>query len=260
MVGINTYDDSKKNLTGCLNDVTMMSRLLVNLHGYQNVRTMTNACATKRNILEGLSELVETTREGDASVFYYSGHGAQIPNKLGTEADYFDECLVSHDHDWSDPLRDDDIRDCLKNHRQGANITLIFDCCHSAGLDDGDFEDSRRSDFHPPEIIDAWLAKKPDTVTNTLGKKQSDPSTQRHVLLSACHTDGKAIERTFRGGRRFGLFTYQLLKFSRARKNKQKTWRDCFRSVAGSVRHKSKYKQNPVLTCSVDNSNNKIYS
>lgn len=260
MVGIDTYSDSKKNLTGCINDVTGVSRLLINRHGYQNVTTITNASATKANILNGLSALVDSTREGDAGVFYYSGHGAQIPNVLGTEPDYFDECLVSFDHDWNDPLKDDDIRACLKNHKEGSNITLIFDCCHSADLDDGSHEDFRRSDFHPPEITEAYLNKKPTTVTHTLGKKKVNPITQRHVLFSACHTDGKAIERTFRGGRRYGLFTYQLLKFGRMRKNKQTTWRDCFRAVSGSVRHKSKYKQNPVLTCSVENSNNKIFS
>jgi hypothetical protein len=64
-------------------------------------------------------------------LLHYSGHGANVPDKDGDEADRRDEILCPTDLDWKDPLTDDWLRATFNRMRDGVSLTVIMDCCHS---------------------------------------------------------------------------------------------------------------------------------
>jgi hypothetical protein len=206
IVGIDKYQDYKKNLGGCVNDALSAANTLIRKYNYSEVLILKDSKATKEALLRELESLVSVTQPGDNAVFFYSGHGSQVPNVHGHELDTFDECLVTHDHSWSNPLIDDDIRYCLRNHKQGANICLIMDACHSGGLYD---VNGIKADFVPPDIADAVANKTEKSVTRKIGKKNSDVDTQRHVLIAGCVEEGYSLERKIRGQKR-GVLSFCL--------------------------------------------------
>ena len=75
-----------------------------------------------------------TKEEGDVLLLHYSGHGSNVPDDNGDEADKRDEILCPTDLDWKDPFRDDWLRKTLGKLRSGVNLTVIMDCCHPAPL------------------------------------------------------------------------------------------------------------------------------
>ena len=138
LVGINDYPDPRSRLAGCINDVFLMSALLQE-HGYQadDIRLVLNDRATAQGILSRLEWLVEDTLPGDQLLFYFSGHGAQLPAYNAEEiADHMDEALVPYDFDWT-PERsviDDQIYQLYSQLHYDTRLTMIFDCCHSGGI------------------------------------------------------------------------------------------------------------------------------
>ncbi len=65
-------------------------------------------------------------------MLHYSGHGSNVPDKRGDEADHRDEILCPTDLDWKAPLLDDWLRTTFDTLNRGVNLTVIVDCCHSA--------------------------------------------------------------------------------------------------------------------------------
>jgi len=74
---------------------------------------------------------VSQARAGDVLLLHYSGHGANVPDKDGDEADHRDEILCPTDLDWKDPLTDDWLRTTFDKLRKGVSLTVIMDCCYS---------------------------------------------------------------------------------------------------------------------------------
>jgi metacaspase-1 len=139
LVGINEYaDPSITDLGGCVNDVSDMGDTLVACgFPYENIVIRTDSRATREAILSGLQWLVSDTMEGDTLVFYYSGHGSQVPtwNDEG-EVDGKDEILCPHDMSFEDEIyvRDNDVRDIIQGLPEGRSLELILDSCHSGTM------------------------------------------------------------------------------------------------------------------------------
>lgn len=147
LVGINDYADPRYRLNGCLNDTYRVSRMLQE-SGYDagDIRLLHNQRATRDNLLERLEWLVEGARPGDERVFFYSGHGTQIPQYSDNqEADHLDETLVLYDFDWDDAasyFTDKQFRQFYSHlpfdpEGHGARLSVIFDCCHASGMTRG---------------------------------------------------------------------------------------------------------------------------
>lgn len=145
LVGINEYPDAKDRLEGCVNDVFLMSSLLQE-SGFaaEDIRVVLDRRATTKGIRERLEWLVdgvgEADTQGDAPVervFYYSGHGAQMPSYgEGDRVDRMDETLVPWDFDWSldHAFTDDEFHELYSQLPYGLRFLTIFDCCHSGGM------------------------------------------------------------------------------------------------------------------------------
>jgi len=133
LIGINRYKIPGADLRGCVNDVNNMREVLTESYGFKgsDITTLTDFAATKKAMQAAIRKLVAGGRAGDVLLLHYSGHGANVPDKNGDEADERDEILCPTDLDWKDPLTDDWLRSALNRLRKGVSLTLIMDCCHS---------------------------------------------------------------------------------------------------------------------------------
>lgn len=138
LVGINDYIDPGSRLEGCVNDVFAMSAVLQEC-GFapDEIRTCLDRRATAQGIRERLEWLLEDARPGDERVFYYSGHGAQMPEYgPDDEPDRLVETLVPCDFDWSmdTAVTDEHIAGLYSQLPYDTRLAMIFDCCHSGGI------------------------------------------------------------------------------------------------------------------------------
>lgn len=133
LIGINKYLIPGADLRGCVNDVQNVSAALTGLFGFKksDITLLTDQAATKTAIEAGIKQLVREARKGDTILLHYSGHGSNVPDANGDEADERDEILCPADLDWKDPLTDDWLRKTFDKLRSGVRLTVIMDCCHS---------------------------------------------------------------------------------------------------------------------------------
>ena len=138
LIGINEYPDERNRLEGCVNDVFTMSSVLQEC-GFppETIRVCLDSRATAEGILSRLEWLLDGPAAGDELVFYYSGHGAQIPEYgENFEPDRNVEVLVPHDFDWTPEkaITDDQIQCLYAQLPYATRLAMIFDCCHSGGI------------------------------------------------------------------------------------------------------------------------------
>jgi len=155
LVGINDYPNPAIRLEGCVNDTFLMSSVLQECNfPPEDIRVLLNDRATAANILERLHWLLDDVRAGDERVFFFSGHGAQIPAYgAKEEVDRMDECLVPYDFDWSPEhaIIDNQFVAFYSQLPYDARFAAIFDCCHSGGMTrDGG---PRARGINPPDDI-----------------------------------------------------------------------------------------------------------
>jgi hypothetical protein len=133
LIGSNEHLIPGADLRGCVNDVKNVSATLREFFGFRksDITQLTDIAATKKAIQAGIRQLVREARKGDTILLHYSGHGSNVPDDNGDEADERDEILCPADLDWKDPLTDDWLRKTFDTLRSGVRFTVIMDCCHS---------------------------------------------------------------------------------------------------------------------------------
>jgi len=136
LIGINKYQVPGADLQGCVNDVKNLMGALTTYYGFddKDITTLTDAQATKKAMERAIKKLITKGTKGDVLLLHYSGHGSNVPDDNGDEADKRDEILCPTDLDWKDPFRDDWLRKTLGKLRSGVNLTVIMDCCHSGTI------------------------------------------------------------------------------------------------------------------------------
>ncbi len=155
LVGINAYPEESNRLEGCVNDVFTMSSVLQECGvPPEAIRTCLDDRATAKGILDRLAWLLDAPQPGDELIFYYSGHGARIPQYGDDfEPDHHLEALVPWDFDWTPEkaISDDQIYALYSQLPYDCRLIIIFDCCHSGGIHrDGGF---RPRGLTPPDDI-----------------------------------------------------------------------------------------------------------
>ena|GEM_PF-857905 len=79
-------------------DALELNTVLKDIGQFSDSRVFTNEQATRQNLEQAITQwLPGVSRPGDTVVIYYSGHGGQVPDDSGDEADQLDEFLVPHD-------------------------------------------------------------------------------------------------------------------------------------------------------------------
>jgi len=81
------------------------------------------------NITSDLLWMESQDKEESISLFYYSGHGSQIQDDDGDEADGQDEILYCSDGNY---IRDDDLKEMLDAYE--GRVVVILEACHSGGM------------------------------------------------------------------------------------------------------------------------------
>jgi hypothetical protein len=126
-IGINTYRE--RPLAGCVNDARTWGQALAQLGA--RVDYLFDDAATCEGMKAEIRALVRSGRPGDVLVLQYAGHGGQLPNRIDTESDGFNEALIPVDFDTGALLVDDELADLLRELAPGVAMTLFMDCCHS---------------------------------------------------------------------------------------------------------------------------------
>lgn len=144
IVAISKYAPSTgwNNLSSA-NDIPLVKEALKR-QGFkdENIRIITDREATKQGILNAIQQqLIDKANPGDICVFHFSGHGEQVYDDNGDEADGYDEALVTYDAPMEyqpgveKHLRDDEFGLKLEQIRtklgSNGNLLVIVDACHS---------------------------------------------------------------------------------------------------------------------------------
>ncbi len=147
IVGINNYGEGKagvgraakrqfSNLDGAVADAGAFRDLLINRYGFKDseIKFLSDDQATRTRLLGAIDDwLLRDAGKGSLRLFYYAGHGSQVPNSKSAEADKKDETLVPADA-WrgTDDIRDKELaRRFDRAARAGVELTVVLDSCHS---------------------------------------------------------------------------------------------------------------------------------
>jgi hypothetical protein len=250
LVGINNFRPGIQGLRGCINDTHEMGGLLREYFGFQeqDIKVLHDADATAQRIREGLGWLLSDYDGDDVRVFHFSSHGTQVDDQGDDEWECLDEVIVTYDHDWDHPFRDDDLREIFLSIPANVNFSFIADCCHSGSIQkallDSEVEFEPRYLTPPSEIVDAidarlakrdteahkWASKEMLRVLRETPEEEWDAMAEtyldellkryrqnkygvveadRHILLAACEDRQTAADARIEGEWR-GAFTWAL--------------------------------------------------
>ena len=144
-IGINYFGQSGE-LGGCVNDSNNYMEYVLRVLGdrkvvsAQLVDTLPKESPlypTRANIERTLTEMVQAAWEGKYAnvLVHFSGHGAQVDDHSGDEADGKDERLVPVDHATAGLITDDWLFEYVINALPpDVRLFGLFDACHSGTL------------------------------------------------------------------------------------------------------------------------------
>ena len=131
------------NMLNSENDIPLIREALKR-QGFKeaNIRIIRDKEATKQGILLAMQQqFITKAKAGDICVFHFSGHGQQVMDNNGDEADGYDEALVTYDSPMEyeggveKHLRDDEfgfkLEEVRKHLGSNGNLLVIIDACHS---------------------------------------------------------------------------------------------------------------------------------
>jgi hypothetical protein len=230
-VGINHFKNyPSATLQGCVNDAADMSKVLQQLLGFTaaDITVLTDAQATKANIVKSLKDMVDGAKAGKYSylVFSLSSHGTQVPDLSGDEPDRADEAFCPHDlaqagnqWDLNHIIVDDELRDLFIQLPASVQLEVYLDTCHSGtGLKAIDMLLDRTPRYLPPPSFEAFEQvdnKRQRGLRHGLAEK----ALSHNILWAACRSDQTSADANIGGGWH-GAFTYFFCKEMIASNNK----------------------------------------
>lgn len=258
LIGINKYQVPGADLRGCVNDVTNLQKVLTQYYGFagKDVTILTDLKATKKAMQAAIQKLIAGAKKGDVLLLHYSGHGSNVPDDDGDEADKREEILCPTDLDWKDPFRDDWLRKAFDRLKAGVNLTVIMDCCHSGT--------NTRAILPPDEPVKQRYLPSPwDLVAAESGRKlrgtvtgelRSSPRAKRRksdvvhadiceLLITGCR-DTQTSADAFIKGSYNGALTYYLVESIREA-NGNLSYRELHKRTLAKL--KGEYEQVPQL-------------
>lgn len=234
------------------NDIDVIKHALVNTgFSENNIQTLKNENATKAGIVSALKTLLEKTTTGDVVIIHYSGHGQQISDMSGDEADGLDEALVPFDapavpdksredaYDLSKHLSDDELSVWFDSFRNKIGISgqliVIVDACHSGTVSRGN--GTIRGGV-PPFLISTSIQKKISAVHDNDESGYLQPSVARgnnqqskFIMISAARAEESDYEYK---EKQMGSLSYSVAD---ALENKLKSSENSFRDMFEYIRN-----------------------
>lgn len=144
VVGINDYSNwnsgvtvgdltlSAPNLQWCVGDSNSFADLLRSGFSFDQVTTLQDSQATSQAILNGISNLLNSSTAGDTVCFYFSGHGGRLPEKAGSSPTRYYKTIIPYDTAMITSMQVATIAQNLPPSE--INFTLVLDSCHSGGM------------------------------------------------------------------------------------------------------------------------------
>ena len=234
LVGINKFKNySQFTLNGCVNDAKDMAALYKDLLGFKTseITVLTDAQATKANIMSNLKAMVADAKAGKLSsiVFSLSSHGTQMNDTSGDEPEGKDEAFVPHDiaeksgaWDPAHIICDDELHDLFVQLPNDVLLEVYLDTCHSGtGLRGAEFGPHAPKPRYiaPPEHEFGDKTAKMRGFTLRRDSASKDVAGQHHMLWTGCKANETSADAYF-DGRYNGAFTYYFVKVMRDTKNK----------------------------------------
>ncbi len=124
-VNPNAYNGWEGVLSGCINDANAMEAICRS-EGF-STSTFLDDRATASDVLAAIRGAVSVATAGDLIVVTYAGHGGQLTDTNGDEADGKDETWVLFDR----MVIDDELKEIYGIAPAGCGIVVISDSCHS---------------------------------------------------------------------------------------------------------------------------------
>ncbi|CAE6529316.1 unnamed protein product [Rhizoctonia solani] len=174
---------------------------------------------TCANIKYQLRQLVAGAAPGDRFFLYYAGHGLQVKDTNGDEADGLDEAIIPSDwatvYNYSDKglIIDDYLKEaCVDPLPKGAHLTAVFDCCHAGTIMDLTYEHSAKQsglDFELNMLTGLSSRRLPSRYRSVNG---------RVLCISACEDSQRAYQRacTYQRGLLTEAFTQCIRGFAKS--------------------------------------------
>ena len=259
LIGINRYRIPGADLRGCVNDIKNIQTALTRYYGFaaKDMTVLTDFKATKAAMQTAIRALIVGAKKGDVLYLHYSGHGSNVPDDNGDEADHRDEILCPTNLDWRDPLRDDWLRETFDRLKPGVSLTVVFDCCHSGTATRAIMPPDAPSiprflpspwDLVAVESGRALRGKTRATVhaSSRAARKRRDVVTVDipEVLITGCR-DTQTSADAHIGGTFNGALTYNLVAAINAAKGKL-SYRELHERTSASLR-KGRFDQVPQL-------------
>ncbi|MEO0602405.1 MAG: caspase family protein, partial [Myxococcota bacterium] len=247
LVGIDAYpQDSSRSwsaLEGSKNDVEAMQSWL-ETQSFE-VETLTDAAATADGIAEAFRRHLGQAGKDDLALFYFAGHGVQLPDDGVDERDGLDEVLATAGSqgpcDRERVLRDDRLG-ALVDELASEQVVVIVDACYSGTVTRSGLQlrgglacDERPAVRDETEVFEA---RKPRA---------------RHVAISAARANEPAVELEIDEGepRKQGAFTWHLVQ-ELQRAEPTVTWEQIVARVRGQMAANPDLSQQPQIEGAVD--------
>jgi hypothetical protein len=261
-VGINDYPGTYNDLSGCINDANDWAELLGNYFDFSdNVTMLTDADATRKNIISALGDLVIGAKGGEVVVFTYSGHGTWVYDQGDPdESDNRDEAICAYD----DIIIDDEIRGIISKINKEAHLVVISDSCHSGSVtraqlrrtyeaDNAAAENAPKPRYMPPlEEIDAIRT----SLIPVRRRFLYPESNMTEVLLSGCNATEYSYDACI-NGRFNGAMTAMAVRL--IKKNPKQTYRELHKKLR-LILPSPRYPQAPQLEGSEFNKDLQLFT
>jgi hypothetical protein len=258
VIGIDQYTAVAK-LDGATNDAEDIAAAF-RANGNTRVLKLTNLEATKANIVNAWTTLLNEAQAGDTIFVTYAGHGAQLKElNPGDERDGLDEFWVLPGFDpknlretWRESVFDNELHQWFTEAGQrGVKVVLVSDSCHSGGMDRTVNGKKRFVEFGDSRMLSELLAMVSGSA-GTDAVMQAETRIPENVTLLAATAEALPVPEVVIEGRSRGALSWS---FARALEGKADqngdgtvTRNELEDYVMSTVRMRSESLQNPVFT------------
>lgn len=203
-------------LKACEADANDMQKIAQS-QGYTKITKLLTAQGTRAAVINTLNSYATKLVKGDILFISYSGHGGQVPDYSGEEADNKDETWCLYDGQ----MTDDELKIQWNKFAKGVRIFVLSDSCHSGTVTrDAMMATAQNSPYGTPRAMPTEVALKTyrdnkvkyDAIQAAvqasgiqyLLASDVNPNVR---LISGCQDNQLSYDGTFNG-----LFTGNLLK------------------------------------------------
>lgn len=245
LIGIN-YKGTDAELRGCINDIKNIRSILINNCSYtsENIKVLTeetNILPTKNNIENEINWLVSNCMPGDKLLFYYSGHGYNVPDESNDENDGKDEVLIPLDYEKNGVITDDWLyKNMACKVPTGVNLIGFTDCCHSGTMIDLKYNYKSLCKYKNGEIKKKDYVYSEWTDNFELEIERTKETDGFVCFFSGCQDPQVSLDVHI--AKQFqGAFTYCLIEFMKT--NLQRMSNGSFRFKNGNVKLRNVLKE-----------------